>query len=1004
MKIAILFGLFVGLASSEYLGKIFCNDQGDISKDKCSRNSMKNDEDCPYLVGNQEVNCSNVMVWMKKLPRQDFDLRLYWTQNECTLPNLDNLRDGMELISEKQVSIADLEQNKVSLGDVDLNNIDKCGLISLVLVLSNSTFEYIDHVSKAVFIQCPDVDFEIEGLNVSTIEAAAGLKNPFPQDFELKVNGDFEQCQPKILMCLTCQVEFEDLALINKSSEARSLYQTMLATSSFDDLMEGWSSCFPLHQGSLALTRDSKIDLSETKIPCNEMTAISGNTCGLIAFIDPMDKCLDSNRANNLLMFPLLLKNSSQCTFDHLEHEQCSINENFLKKGGKNAAVVSSYNAVLIKRGGQIVPSHLGNHQVRKSMGMKKAMQLHVEPQCQDRCTLMYEKKRQEFEAQPKLSSRLIRVLNMVLSKFSDSQRTMKKVATLGAALLRCMEEDPDTCPFKNKLTRQFVKMMKGSKGTKLPDMLYKGMTMKKNDGQHKAPKGNWRDDPMPELVLHNADITSKLAANLDGETGEMKDKSGGNKRQKQGGIGKGQGGKGKETENVELDEELDGEKRGGNNGKKGQGRPNKETAGGKKPGKEGRPGKDTETGKPERPERERPELAEDPWNMNDFDIYDFNDTYHDWNDDDYDWDHDHGSGWGPTDYDLDDWDDEFDEVLIDLFDGDFGGDILDDFRDDHFRPRPPHGGAKPMPHERPSEWNVMKSLNCQRVNRRCEKNRQGFDAVSQCICQLMWARNSEETDNKFCQAMSESEKDDISGLAISGLRGNIMMDLLPSNKTAQKMVKKAMKKFFKNATNLMEAPIQAEELLTLVNELTLNLENIDDVGEMGSDLKSALVKLSLNDLQEITSLINDVKGYFELGQSCDLSGDIGSFPSRDEFCSSTLGQTYMESANTCSDHNEELHRISALNYHFLKSNSSHQRSKRSIAKDPMEMKPVCKENDHHGPVYWRRENCMVKMGQFCPLTKEFHWKSLVACTGRSCNDCQASIPPEKFNPLMFKK
>ena len=53
------------------------------------------------------------------------------------------------------------------------------------------------------------------------------------------------------------------------------------------------------------------------------------------------------------------------------------------------------------------------------------------------------------------------------------------------------------------------------------------------------------------------------------------------------------------------------------------------------------------------------------------------------------------------------------------------------------------------------------------------------------------------------------------------------------------------------------------------------------------------------------------------------------------------------------------------------------------------EMKPFyggqCKVKKDMGQVYWRRENCMVKMGSFCELTGEYHWKSLVSC--RSCDN-----------------
>ena len=50
------------------------------------------------------------------------------------------------------------------------------------------------------------------------------------------------------------------------------------------------------------------------------------------------------------------------------------------------------------------------------------------------------------------------------------------------------------------------------------------------------------------------------------------------------------------------------------------------------------------------------------------------------------------------------------------------------------------------------------------------------------------------------------------------------------------------------------------------------------------------LEAINSNDITEITSLINSVMGYFKVGKSCDFSGEIGTFPTRDEFCNSTLG------------------------------------------------------------------------------------------------------------------
>ena len=45
-----------------------------------------------------------------------------------------------------------------------------------------------------------------------------------------------------------------------------------------------------------------------------------------------------------------------------------------------------------------------------------------------------------------------------------------------------------------------------------------------------------------------------------------------------------------------------------------------------------------------------------------------------------------------------------------------------------------------------------------------------------------------------------------------------------------------------------------------------------------------------------------------------------------------------------------------------------------------------CKAKKSIGTTYWRMEKCMIKMGNFCELTGEYHWKSMVSC--HSCDNC----------------
>ena len=126
-----------------------------------------------------------------------------------------------------------------------------------------------------------------------------------------------------------------------------------------------------------------------------------------------------------------------------------------------------------------------------------------------------------------------------------------------------------------------------------------------------------------------------------------------------------------------------------------------------------------------------------------------------------------------------------------------------------------------------------------------------------------------------------------------------------------------------KNLTQLINAPLEAEDLLNIKDELVAGLNNItanfsstDDIGEL-PPIIAGLEAINFNDISEITSLINAVMGYFKMGKSCDFSGEIGTFPTRDEFCKSTLGTAFMKNAMTCPIH-QETHEEYTYLFHDL--------------------------------------------------------------------------------------
>ena len=84
-----------------------------------------------------------------------------------------------------------------------------------------------------------------------------------------------------------------------------------------------------------------------------------------------------------------------------------------------------------------------------------------------------------------------------------------------------------------------------------------------------------------------------------------------------------------------------------------------------------------------------------------------------------------------------------------------------------------------------------------------------------------------------------------------------------------------------KNMTQLLNAPLEAEDLFSIKNEfiaglntITKNFSNADEVAELPSIILG-LEAINLNDISEITSLINAVMGFFKMGKSCDFSGKI---------------------------------------------------------------------------------------------------------------------------------
>ena len=86
-----------------------------------------------------------------------------------------------------------------------------------------------------------------------------------------------------------------------------------------------------MHEGSLEISANNMVDMTNVKIPCDG-SIMEGNLCGVITYIDPMEKCMDVNVTNNLVITPVYV-NYSDCSHSQYNNGQCSTHVDFMKKG-----------------------------------------------------------------------------------------------------------------------------------------------------------------------------------------------------------------------------------------------------------------------------------------------------------------------------------------------------------------------------------------------------------------------------------------------------------------------------------------------------------------------------------------------------------------------------------------------------------------------------------------------------------------------------------------------
>ena len=111
---------------------------------------------------------------------EPFNLRLYYTQNECTIPSMDADQSDDFILLAENLNVSPINKS-VSLDSVSMENL--CGLVNLVLIMSNSSEPFIEHLVTPVFINCSNIDFKVEALrgdsNKSIETVTPGENNPF---------------------------------------------------------------------------------------------------------------------------------------------------------------------------------------------------------------------------------------------------------------------------------------------------------------------------------------------------------------------------------------------------------------------------------------------------------------------------------------------------------------------------------------------------------------------------------------------------------------------------------------------------------------------------------------------------------------------------------------------------------------------------------------------------------------------------------------------------------
>merc|ERR1712012_518308 len=96
------------------------------------------------------------------------------------------------------------------------------------------------------------------------------------------------------------------------------------------------------------------------------------------------------------------------------------------------------------------------------------------------------------------MSDRLIATLKQILDKFDTGDSNVYYISSLVKSVLTCIEEDPETCPFKNDLVQEFIhlvkRMMKGKSHHNKPMMRHGRQLKTTNERKNERSNGEESD------------------------------------------------------------------------------------------------------------------------------------------------------------------------------------------------------------------------------------------------------------------------------------------------------------------------------------------------------------------------------------------------------------------------------------------------------------------------------------------------------------------------------